>query len=174
MVDRDFPGRGKVAALKTTPGSVLDDYARLMELAGYEQALPKDKETILKVNISWQTWYPACSTAPWQLEGVIRALQGAGYDVDRVSEGEQACALVRNHDYCAVLCDLLMPHISGQALYQRWLQERPALAERTIFVTGDGISSHAFLQESQRPCLYKPFHAEDLVKAVTEVLEAQE
>lgn len=79
MADRDFPGRGRVAVLKTTPETVLEDYARLMEMAGFQEALPKDKETILKVNISWQTWYPACSTTPWQLEGVIRALQQAGY-----------------------------------------------------------------------------------------------
>ncbi len=76
---RDFPGRGKVAILRTRPETVLEDYARLMELAGFRQALPQDKETILKINISWQTWYPACSTTPWQLEGVIRALQAAGY-----------------------------------------------------------------------------------------------
>jgi uncharacterized protein (DUF362 family) len=79
MVDRTFPGRGRVAVLKTTPETVLEDYARLMEMAGFQEALPKDKETILKVNISWQTWYPACSTTPWQLEGVIRALLQAGY-----------------------------------------------------------------------------------------------
>jgi uncharacterized protein (DUF362 family) len=79
MVDRNFAGRGKVAVLRTTPETVLEDYARLMALAGFEQALPKDKDTLLKVNLSWQTWYPACSTAPWQLEGVIRALQAAGY-----------------------------------------------------------------------------------------------
>ncbi|TET54447.1 MAG: DUF362 domain-containing protein [Anaerolineales bacterium] len=76
----EYPGRGKVAILRTSPETVLDDYARVMELAGYREALPKDKETILKINISWQTWYPACSTAPWQLEGVIRALQAAGYE----------------------------------------------------------------------------------------------
>ena len=79
MIPKDFPGRGRVAILRTQPETVLDDYARLMELAGFQQALPKDKDTILKINISWQTWYPACSTAPWQLEGVIRALQNAGY-----------------------------------------------------------------------------------------------
>lgn len=62
----DFPGKGTVAVLKTTPESVLDDYARLMQLANYQAALPKDKDTLLKINISWQTWYPACSTAPWQ------------------------------------------------------------------------------------------------------------
>lgn len=75
----DFPGKGKVAVLKTTPQTVLEDYARLMQLAEFEQALPKGVKTGLKINISWQTWYPACSTTPWQLEGVIRTLQAAGY-----------------------------------------------------------------------------------------------
>jgi len=79
MTIRDFPGRGKVAVLKTSPDTVLEDYRQLMHLAGYQQALPKDVETILKINVSWQTWYPACSTVPWQLEGVIRTLQDDGY-----------------------------------------------------------------------------------------------
>jgi len=75
----EFAGKGKVAVLKTAPGTVLDDIERLMKLAEFETALPKDVRTGLKINISWQTWYPACSTAPWQLEGVIRSLQQAGY-----------------------------------------------------------------------------------------------
>lgn len=77
---KEFPGRGKVAILRTSPESVLEDYARLMDLADVSEALPRNLETILKINISWQTWYPACSTAPWQLEGVIRALRAAGYE----------------------------------------------------------------------------------------------
>jgi uncharacterized protein (DUF362 family) len=76
---KDFPGKGVVAVVKTKPETVLDDYQRVMELADFRSALQKDRETLLKVNISWQTWYPACSTAPWQLEGVIKTLQGAGY-----------------------------------------------------------------------------------------------
>ncbi|MBN1889695.1 MAG: DUF362 domain-containing protein [Thermoflexales bacterium] len=79
MTSKDFPGKGKVAVLRTRPETVLDDYQRLMELVGLEDVLPKQYPTLLKINISWQTWYPACSTAPWQLEGVIRALQRAGY-----------------------------------------------------------------------------------------------
>jgi len=75
----DFPGKGKVAVLKTSPESVLDDIERLMKLADFESSLPKGITTGLKINISWQTWYPACSSAPWQIEGVIRALQRAGY-----------------------------------------------------------------------------------------------
>jgi uncharacterized protein (DUF362 family) len=75
----DFTGKGKVAVLKTSPATVLEDIEKLMQMAGFEAALPKDIQTGLKINISWQTWYPACSTTPWQLEGVIRGLQNAGY-----------------------------------------------------------------------------------------------
>lgn len=75
----DFTGKGKVAVLKTSPATVLEDIEKLMRMAGIEAALPKDIQTGLKINISWQTWYPACSTTPWQLEGVIRGLQNAGY-----------------------------------------------------------------------------------------------
>ncbi|NIS80839.1 MAG: DUF362 domain-containing protein [Anaerolineales bacterium] len=76
----DFPGKGVVAVLKTTPGAVLDDTEKIMHMAGFQGVLPKGIQTGLKINISWQTWYPACSTTPWQLEGVIMALRSAGYD----------------------------------------------------------------------------------------------
>jgi uncharacterized protein (DUF362 family) len=79
VLDKNFPGKGRVAVLRTQPETVLDDYRRLLKLADYEASLPKDKETLLKINISWQQWYPACSTAPWQLEGVTRTLLEDGY-----------------------------------------------------------------------------------------------
>jgi uncharacterized protein (DUF362 family) len=79
VIDRNFPGRGQVSVLRTQPQTVPDDYRRLLKLANYEASLPRDRETLLKINISWQQWYPACSTAPWQLEGVIRTLREDGY-----------------------------------------------------------------------------------------------
>jgi uncharacterized protein (DUF362 family) len=75
----EFPGKGKVAVLKTNPETVLEDIEKLMKLANFEGSLPKDHKTGLKINISWQTWYPACSSTPWQIEGVIKALKNAGY-----------------------------------------------------------------------------------------------
>jgi uncharacterized protein (DUF362 family) len=74
-----FPGKGKVAVVKTTPATVLDDIEKVMKLACVEDALGKNVRTGIKINISWQTWYPACSSTPWQLEGVIRTLQNSGY-----------------------------------------------------------------------------------------------
>ncbi|GAB4570953.1 MAG: hypothetical protein Kow0077_06400 [Anaerolineae bacterium] len=75
----EYPGKGKVAIVKTSPDTVVDDVRRVMQLAGYEDALPADKDTLLKINISWDTWYPACSSTPWQIEGVVQELQAAGY-----------------------------------------------------------------------------------------------
>jgi uncharacterized protein (DUF362 family) len=76
--------KAKVAVLKTTPATVLEDYSRLMHLANYQQFLPKDKETALKTNISWEYFYPACSTTPWQLDGVISTLLNDGYSKDKL------------------------------------------------------------------------------------------
>ena len=78
-MDANFFGKGKVAVVKTRPETVLDDCARLMELAGFDKVLSKSAETVLKMNVSWQTWYPSCSTTPWQLESVIQTLQKGGY-----------------------------------------------------------------------------------------------
>ncbi len=71
--------RSTVSVLKTTPSTVLDDIARAMELAQFRACLPSGTETILKINISWQHYYPACSTTPWQFDGVTRTLTAAGY-----------------------------------------------------------------------------------------------
>ncbi len=51
-----------------------------MNLAGYQDVIAKDADTALKVNISWHFFFPGCSTTPWQLDGVIRAMKQDGYD----------------------------------------------------------------------------------------------
>src|SRR5919204_5454696 len=69
-----------VAVLKTSPRTVLRDYHRVMNLAGYQHAIARDADTALKVNISWHFFFPGSSTTPWQLDGVIRAMRRDGYD----------------------------------------------------------------------------------------------
>jgi len=76
--------RSKVAIVRTSPATVLADYQRLMRLAGYQEVIDPAAETALKVNISWQQFFPACSSTPWQLEGVIRTLLADGYQRERI------------------------------------------------------------------------------------------
>lgn len=76
--------RSKVIVLRTSPNSVLEDYAKLMRLAGYNTILSKDTDIILKLNLSWTKYFPGCSSSPWQLEGVVRTLLEDGYSRDRI------------------------------------------------------------------------------------------
>jgi uncharacterized protein (DUF362 family) len=75
----EAPPRPKVAVVSTRPETVLDDVAHAMRLADYSSTLLGDAATLLKINISWQHYYPACSTTPWQLEGVIKTLRADEY-----------------------------------------------------------------------------------------------
>ena len=69
-----------MAALRTRPERVLEDYGRLFELANARDFLAPDTTTILKDNISWHFPFPAANTTPWQLEGTVLALRADGYN----------------------------------------------------------------------------------------------
>ncbi len=69
----------KVTLLKTNPNTIIKDYSKLMKLAEYENFVSKQNKTMIKINLSWSLFYPACSTPPWQLEGVLQTLRNDGY-----------------------------------------------------------------------------------------------
>jgi uncharacterized protein (DUF362 family) len=74
----------KVVVLKTRPETVLVDYRRLLEMADYQKILPRRRDIILKLNLSWTKYYPACSSEPWQVEGVVKTLIEDGYPRQRL------------------------------------------------------------------------------------------
>ena len=74
----------KVIVLKTSPDKVLEDYTKLLKLSEYQKFLPKDKETLLKLNLSWTKYFPSCSSEPWQLEGVLKTLLEDGFKKEKL------------------------------------------------------------------------------------------
>jgi len=74
----------KVAVLKTTTETVLEDYKKVMHLAEYEKHLLKENETLIKLNLSWTKYFPACSSQPWQVEGTVKTLLDDGYEKDKL------------------------------------------------------------------------------------------
>ncbi|PWB55372.1 MAG: iron-sulfur cluster-binding protein [Anaerolineales bacterium] len=135
----NFPGKGRVALIKTTPETIFDDIERLMKLAGFEQALPDTQRTGLKINISWQTWYPACSSTPWQIEGVIRALNHAGYE-DLVGVHNDTVVVNTanaevNNKHKLITEKYNVPCIYTYDLSVRWVEYRP----KTPFLVLDKI-----------------------------------
>ncbi len=69
----------KVAVLFTRADSVLEDFQRLMDMAGVKGALDPSAPTIIKDNISWHYPMPSANTTPWQLEGTILGLRKNGF-----------------------------------------------------------------------------------------------
>ncbi|MFX1389904.1 MAG: DUF362 domain-containing protein [Promethearchaeota archaeon] len=78
----------KVYVIKTSPQNVTEDYAKLMELAEYKSSFKKTDKIIIKLNLSWSKFFPACSSPPWQVEGVLKALIEEGYNPRKIFTAE--------------------------------------------------------------------------------------
>ena len=76
--------RSKVVLLRTSPDTVLDDYGRAMRMANWQEALPDEHDVVLKINLSWTKYFPACSTQPWQLEGAVKTMIDDGLAPERI------------------------------------------------------------------------------------------
>jgi uncharacterized protein (DUF362 family) len=89
--------KATVIILKTSPEQVLDDYYKLMHLAQYEGLIDKGKDTILKLNLSWTKYFPACSSQPWQVEGVVRTLVADGFERNKLFPVENKTVVTNPH-----------------------------------------------------------------------------
>ena len=90
----------------------------------------------------------------------------------RLGPGGQAVArLARGERWDAILCDLMMPEVSGMELFDELAREVPAYSERVIFMTGGAFTpqARAFLTRLDRPHLEKPFSEAQLRDAIHRV-----
>jgi uncharacterized protein (DUF362 family) len=76
--------KSKVAVLKTSPDKVLDAYREIMHLAEYHKFISRDIDTLIKLNLSWTKYFPACSSEPWQVEGVIKTIVEDGFSKEKI------------------------------------------------------------------------------------------
>jgi uncharacterized protein (DUF362 family) len=80
--------RSQIFIIKTSPKTVLEDYKRLMDLTEYQKYYLKRKQIIIKLNLSWSKFFPACSSPPWQVEGVLKTMIDGGYDPKKLFTAE--------------------------------------------------------------------------------------
>ena len=90
----------RVAVVRTRPDSVIDDYARVMELAGYRDTLSTSRDTLIKLNLSWTKYFPACSSQPWQVDGVLSKMLADGYARTRLLPVENKTVVTDPHKGC--------------------------------------------------------------------------
>jgi CheY-like chemotaxis protein len=95
----------------------------------------------------------------------VRRVLTTDHDVSDVAEGADALAfLARGESFDLVLCDVMMPHMSGIELYRHLQLAFPLMAEKVVFITASARapSVQEFLRTAPVTTLEKPFGARDL------------
>ena len=131
--------------------------------------------------------YPAVASRPTGSETILvveddavlrdvvqRSLGAAGYTVLAAAGGEEALRLAGVHSgpIHLLLTDVVMPSMSGRAVAEELVRERPTLDVLYMSgYTGDALGHHGVL-EAGTHFLAKPFTPSDLTRRVREVLDS--
>jgi CheY-like chemotaxis protein len=107
----------------------------------------------------------------------LRLILDRDYDVVLVTSAEEALARLSGkdaEDFDVILCDLVMPGMSGVELLHALRAQSEKLAERIIFMTG-GLASGVGQNAARLPnvLLEKPFDLERLQRALKEAVLAR-
>ena len=99
---------------------------------------------------------------------MARVLVRSGHTVRVAGDGCDALRQLQQSVPDIILCDMKMPHMSGDEFYSELTRLWPLLPQRTLFVTGNVMdpSVASFLERVGRPRLVKPFGAAELADAV--------
>jgi DNA-binding response OmpR family regulator len=101
------------------------------------------------------------------------ALERRGYDVAWSASPAKALTLLGCAEFSGVISDLRTPGgVNGIHVHEWLRQNRPELAAKMIFVTGDTASCEtlSLLAEAQTPCIEKPFRLHQLIATVEKTI----
>ncbi|MFO0675888.1 MAG: PAS domain S-box protein [Polyangiaceae bacterium] len=104
----------------------------------------------------------------------IAATLSGAHDVVSLGAARSALALVRaGEPFDAVLCDIVMPGMSGDEFFVELEAAAPDLARRTAFVSGGTLDerTRSFVRKRRIPLLLKPFTVRGLEELVDRLLE---
>jgi CheY-like chemotaxis protein len=95
------------------------------------------------------------------------------HDVTSEARAQDALARIASGArFDAIVCDVMMPEMTGTELYRQLAQHHPAQAERMVFITGGTFSGEAarVLEATKRPVVEKPFDSHRLRALVTKLI----
>ena len=104
------------------------------------------------------------------LSAMIRRLLETSFDTEIASTGKQALEQIKNAEpgYDVVLCDLMMPGMTGMDLYAAVATSRPGSERKFVFMTGGAFTERAseFLASIRNRSIEKPFDIATLRAAI--------
>ena len=108
---------------------------------------------------------------------VIQRLLSPSHEVIAISRAQEALSLVgAGARFDVILCDLVMPEMSGMDLYGRLLASHPAQAKRMVFMTAGAFTqgARAFVEKERGfRVVTKPLDHKELDAIIREVVEGE-
>ena len=101
-------------------------------------------------------------------------LEAHSYEVSRTADGFGGLESIKLMDFDVILCDLMMPGLTGDRLHSEVRRIKPHLCDRFIFMSGDPDKGKwaKSLASTDRPIFEKPFALTELLKVIEEVVQA--
>ena len=97
----------------------------------------------------------------------LATVLGSHYDVSVAENGRQALEQIAAHPIDVIICDVMMPVMTGKDLYEHLLANEPTLARRFVFITGGSLGGlSSFLDRVAAQVLYKPFELAKVLEVV--------
>jgi two-component system cell cycle sensor histidine kinase/response regulator CckA len=103
----------------------------------------------------------------------MKRLLGRDHEVVTAASGEAGRAILeRDQSFDVILCDLMMPEMTGMDLHSWLAQRHPALSERMVFVTGGAFTPRAseYLTRVRNLKLEKPIEPRVLEQLVARLI----
>lgn len=104
-------------------------------------------------------------------QSIARMLRGQ--DLLGLTDPEEARDLLleRGESFDVILCDLMMPKLTGTELFRQVTAQCPALAARFVFITGGATKpeDRSFLETNTNERLHKPFSGSALRRLINEL-----
>ena len=103
----------------------------------------------------------------------IRRVLASQHEVVVRGSAEEALATIgRGERFDAILCDLMMPGMTGMDLHDALARLAPEQAGRIVVLTGGAFTDRAreFLDRVPLPCCEKPFESRSLREMVRKVV----
>jgi CheY-like chemotaxis protein len=98
-----------------------------------------------------------------------------GHDVVQAASGEEAQKVLEaDQAFDLILCDMMMPLVSGVDLHEWLLATHPELAKQIVFITGGAFTPKAreHLSKVSNIRIEKPFDVTNFKKIVGELIVA--
>lgn len=99
---------------------------------------------------------------PFVRNALCRALKG--YELVTAANGQEALAQLAAGAFDLILCDLMMPGVSGMDIYQYLRERYPGRERLLVFLTGGVFTdeAHDFVSGIANPVVQKPFNFQQL------------